>query len=92
MKAGDDGRPGLKAEIRGGELVISIPVETLCFAVMQRDSMGGLRVVDRDEFAKDILRELWREEEDGSTLLHHLFDKAATEAANQGSLGLEDDQ
>jgi hypothetical protein len=83
-------KPGLQAEILDERLVISISCADLAFAVMQRDIMDGLQVVNPDEFCRDIIAELGREEEDGSSPLHLLFDTAAERAVENGSMGIDE--
>lgn len=89
----------LKVEVKGGRLVISIGIDTLAFAAENMDSnlsydddwkpTKGFTVSNKKEFAEDVLRELEREEEDGTTPVHILLDSACEEAVNQGSLGVE---
>jgi hypothetical protein len=81
---GDPRQQPLKVEIVDGRLVVSIGVGLLCYAVQ---GAGGcdFRVTNEDAFAADIARELERDEEDGTTLLHRAFDKAASEAVEGGS-------
>lgn len=94
----DDGRPaGLHVDIIKGRLVISIGISALCFAatrgpyfddICARTSQDII-VTDQDAFAKEILRELRREEEDGTTLVHLMLDKAAERAVENGAEGIE---
>lgn len=81
----------LHAEIVDGLLCISIGVDTLTKAVTgMLDDRGyeGPVVVDSDEFAEAILMSLQREEEDGSTVIHHALDKAAINAVEDGCEGI----
>lgn len=98
MKQGDITLPedprdhGLTAEIVDGKLIISIGINVLAHACEfghPENQADEFRIVDKDEFAKDILNEITREEEDGTTPLHRLFDAATLEAIDQGSLGIE---
>lgn len=82
----------LTIKIEGNELVVRIGVDTLAFAVAAGDYFqdGNLKVTDAARFANDVVYELVREEEDGSNMLHALFDKAAEMACENGSEFVED--
>lgn len=87
---------GLKVELADGKLTISVPVETLCLAatrgpyfddiVVEHDQ--EVEVTDPQVFAEAIKAELLREEEDGTTLIHRMFDKAAINAVEGGAEGI----
>lgn len=82
----------LKAEIKNEKLEISIGTHVLCFAVEHGDTVhqeAHFKITNGEVFAKEILTELMREEEDGTTLLHLAFDKAASNAFDQGAEGVE---
>jgi hypothetical protein len=83
------------------ELVIRIGIGTLAWAFDHmeennpyddnvRDFVQAWKVVDPMEFAKDVLGELTNEEEDGSHPLNRLLDQVSNAAAEQGSLGIEE--
>lgn len=83
---------GLQAEIIDGKIVISIGINVLAFACdtgHPENQANEFSIVDKDQFAKDIMNEITREEEDGTTPLHRLFDQATLDAIDQGSLGIE---
>ena len=91
----------LEVHIIDGQLVVRIGVETLAwasdhsdFSTPYDDKVGDFvpkwKVIDQLEFAKDVARELRREEEDGSSLLTNVLDKAIEAAIEQGSLGIEE--
>lgn len=88
----------LKAEVVDGRIVISVGVETLkfCHNETEKQSEGirgfgsGFFITEAEEFAKDVVRELKREREDGSSPLTDLFDKFTIESANQGSMHTEE--
>jgi hypothetical protein len=82
----------LEVEIRGGELVISIGLETLALAVQAGPKWPWeqFRVKDVEQFGQDLLRELENEEEDGTTLVHRMLDSAGFRAMEQGSEGVEE--
>lgn len=82
----------LKVTVEDGEFRISVGIETVLavcggelIASDDYSNPGMFRVTDTDKFAKDVLRELNREKEDGTTPVHLLFDEALTEAVESGS-------
>jgi hypothetical protein len=89
MKGKDD---GLAVALVDGRLVISIGVNTLAHATAYADD--PVKIVDPDLAAEEIVRELTREEEDGTTPVHKLLDKAVFDAWENGGEGfayLDDD-
>ena len=48
------------------------------------------RIIDAPTFMAEVLRQLNDESEDGSTLVHKMFDAAINEALEQGAEGIED--
>jgi hypothetical protein len=83
-----------EAIIEDGVIVIRVPIANLQ-AVL--DGGWGCNVYDKrykitdaDVFASELCRELNREEEDGTTPIHRLFDKSINEALNQGALGIDE--
>jgi hypothetical protein len=89
----------LDIRVENDELVIRIGVDTLAFAAQhsdlfnpfdpaQNDFVQQFKVINLSEFAKDVRRELRREEEDGSTLLTDLLDKVFSRVVDQGSEAL----
>ena len=88
----------LRVGIVGGRLVISVGTATLAHAIecapglvlhdAKTGEFVGPRVTDIAVFAKEIALILQREEEDGTTLVHRLLDKAASEAIDQGAEGV----
>jgi hypothetical protein len=88
----------LRCRVVGSVLTIEIGVDTLKKAAERHESFWqpetdkyAVVVSNATQFAKDVRDELNREEEDGSTPLHILLDKAIEEAANNGSEGLDYD-
>lgn len=69
----------LNIEIKDGELVISIGINTLAFAAKHhRDWPEGMEIKNCLKFAKHIVGELNNnEDETGATLIHRAFDEAA---------------
>lgn len=79
----------LQIEIVDGRLVISIGVELLTHAVTHGDDWEEeWEITDVDAFASAIAHQLELEEEDGTTLLHRAFDKAAYKAVEDGEDGV----
>jgi hypothetical protein len=78
-------------EIVDGELRIRIGVQTLAFAAENPPGRGlwddgqQVSVLNADEWAEDVRRELLRDEEDGTTELHLLLDSAMRQACENGS-------
>jgi len=80
----------LKIEVVEGRLVISIGVDTLAFAITHRNESCSFSVNDNNEFAKDVVRELKDEEEDGATIVSDLLDEASNRAIDNGSAYIDD--
>lgn len=82
----------LKVRIEKGQLVLSIGIETLAFATMNGTSgyFDGLKITNPRGFARDVVAELEREQEDGTTPVHAMIDAAAEAAAEQGSVHVAD--
>ena len=81
--------------IERGELVFRIGVDTLKIAAdtcplfyNSEKDRSDVIVTDPDVFAKDVITELEHEEEDGSTPLSDVLDKAMSDAVEGGSLGV----
>ena len=87
----------LDVSIKDGALSISIGIDTLAFSMhaspqWPHDERGDnlYRIVDAKLFADDFLGELLREEEDGTTPVHRLFDRMGFTALEQGADGVEE--
>lgn len=91
----------LSAKLEGDELVIRIGIDTLAWAAEAerretcfweydevRDYVQKWKIVDDRGWAEDVLHELKREEEDGSSPLTNLLDKMSEKALDQGSLSV----
>ena len=79
----------LTVGIEDEQLVIRIGIDALAFALNQQDD--PMRVVDPVLAADEIVKELKREEEDGTTPVHKLLDKAGYDAWENGGFGFADD-
>jgi hypothetical protein len=96
------GRP-LSASVKNGRLVIEIGVQTLAHAVTYADwanpfnlstddYIRDFAICDAPQFASDVVHEMLREAEDGSTPLSDFLDAMSKAAIEDGSLGCcEDD-
>lgn len=87
----------LSCEVENGAIVIRIGAKCLAHATNINPALwdaendrGQFKVTDPVAFAKEVHRELVREEEDGSTPLTRTLDKAIYEAINQGAEGVEE--
>lgn len=82
------------AQIEDGSIIIRVSLENLPgiveggWAAGYRDTRWKL--TDTEAFARDLVHELNREEEDGTTPIHRLFDKAIDDAVDQGADGIEE--
>ena len=76
-----------------GDLVIRIPIGTMIYAFENdpaNEDWNGTehvppKVTDRDGFVAEVIHELEREQEDGTTPVHLMMDGAMREAIEQGS-------
>jgi hypothetical protein len=91
----------LTVDIENDEIIIRIGIGTLAYAFNhmeennlwsddKHDFVQSWKVSDPVEFAEDVVGELTREEEDGSHPLNRLLDQVSNAAADQGSLGIEE--
>ena len=83
---------GLTVELNKTSLVIRVPIGVLRMGAPHAwDQAWGEHqffVSDQLIFAGEVRAELEREEEDGTTLVHRMLDKAMVEAAEQGGEGI----
>jgi hypothetical protein len=86
------------AVIEDGVIIIRLPIENLPAVVEGSWAAGGMdvrfKVTDTKAFAKDLVAELDREDDAGTTRIHKMFDGAIIEAISEGAEGIEkhDDQ
>lgn len=95
MKLTPKQKAGLSdALIKGGYIVIRVPISALPVAYQAGIDSGFIepryRITNAKAFAKDVVRALNDEEEDGTTPIHRLMDKACEEAIEQGAEGVEE--
>lgn len=83
------------AKIEGDHIVIRVPIDVLdknhvipC-DMLNEDFKADFKVTDIQEFAKDFVAELNREEEDGTTLVNRMLDSAYRNAIEQGAQGVD---
>lgn len=76
----------LQVAAEGDEIVIRVGAGTLARAV---EIPTGARVTDEGAFVRSMVSALGEEAEDGTTLVHRLFDEAAEWAVDQGMDGFE---
>lgn len=81
------------AKIEGDEIVIRLSFDALVTATEACPAFEPIEdnqpaVTDRAVWAREVVRELNSESEDGTTLVHLMFDKAFLQAAEQGAEGI----
>ena len=92
----------LTAKIEGDELVIRIGLSTLAHAAEhcprfyhEEKHMGAMgpycKVTDKAELAADVIRAMFREEEDGSSQISDLLDESFEWAVDDGSIAFTED-
>jgi hypothetical protein len=92
---------GLRASVtKTGKVVIELGINTLADAAanMPDNNYGDdcndwflqFKIIDAAEFAKDVVIEMMREEEDGSTPLIYFIDKVCRLAIDNGSCGCQE--
>ena len=82
------------ASIEGDDIIIRFPVSGLVTALEYMPNPPfnfdeEPRFTDLPAFAKEFVRELNREAEDGTTLVHIALDAALTRAVENGAEGVE---
>ena len=87
----------LRCELVNGSIEFNIGAKILAHATNvcpdlwdAENDRGQFKVTDHAVFAKEVVRELNREQEDGSTPLTRLLDQMIEEAINQGAEGIEE--
>lgn len=83
-----------EAEIVDGQIVITLSISHLQTAIdggaMLGTIEGSWTLTDPAAFAKDLLRSLHSEDEEGTTVIHRMFDEAINDAIEQGAEGIEE--
>lgn len=85
--------------VQNGRLVISVGIETLAKAIEWAPSLEKFSeedgefqhpvIEDPDAFVGEVVRELEKGEEDGTTLVHRLLGTAAKRAVENGAEGVK---
>jgi hypothetical protein len=83
-----------QAVIEGDALVIRVSLANLPMVLEGAWAMGKFdtrfKITDASEFAKELMHALNREDEQGTTPVHEMFDKAILYATEQGALGIDE--
>jgi len=77
--------PGELARLVGDRIIICIGVDGLQTCLLLDPCYEKYRVDDPIAFARDVVTELGREQEDGTTPIHLLIDQCAQRAVDNGS-------
>ena len=84
---------GGQAILEDGAIIIRVPIAILPMVIEGAWAARGLetryKITNVEEFSADLIRELNKEDEDGTTRIHTMFDAAIDEAVNQGAFGIE---
>lgn len=90
----DEAQGNAEAEIVDGKIVITLSISHLQTAIDGGTMLGTIdgswKLTDPDKFAKDLLVSLHSEDEEGTTVIHRMFDEAINEAIEQGADGIEE--
>lgn len=79
------------AKIEGKEIVVRIKISALkqCVEYATTQAFGeAVKLTNKHKFAKEFVRQLNDEAEDGETILHRAFDEAIVQAIEQGAEGV----
>lgn len=83
-----------QAVIEKGSLVIRVSLEALPMVLEGAWAMGKFdtryKITDASEFAKELMHALNREDEQGTTPVHELFDAAILHVIEQGGFGIDE--
>lgn len=85
---------GLFVGIVDDAIVIRLPLDALplvaecCPALYDAERDAGANVTDYQVFGREVLRALEHEAEDGTTLVHKMFDAALVAAIGDGAEGV----
>ena len=84
----------MEVKLENDTIIISLPIENIP-AVVEGSWASGfmetrMKVSNAEAFARDLLHALNAEQEDGTTVVHRMFDKAIDDAIEQGAQGIED--
>lgn len=79
-----------RAIIEDGYIVIRVKIEYLPVIMSCLPALEDFKITDVNKFAEGLCVELNDEDDDGTTPIHLLFDKAIEEAINMGAEGVEE--
>lgn len=81
----------LTIKIINDELTISIGTNLVQHACVVGRSIGmeDIKITNENQFLESLVNQLNREEEDGSTLIHEMLDKAVSQMLEDGELGVD---
>ena len=83
-----------QAIIENDEIVIRVPIKYLPTIIEGAWALNALdkrfKLTDAALFAKDMVCALNDGDEEGTTMIHKMFDKAINEALEQGAKGIEE--
>jgi hypothetical protein len=79
-----------RAEIEDGSIVIRIGIDCLPAIVSGGPHSDNIEVVDANLFATELVLTLQEEAEDGTTLVHRMFDSAILRAYENGADGVKE--
>ena len=91
----EDSERWAEAHIEDGVITIRVPTSVLPDALEQNprdDSYYNVTITNVDGFARDVVRELNSEAEDGTTAIHEMFDRAMACAIENGSEHIDIDE
>ena len=102
MKTKSNKKAPLRCKLIGDKVVIDVGIDTIAFVFENGDNNNPFNekaddyvrqytVVDKKQFAKDVIDAMLLEEEDGSSMLTKLFDDATEAAVESGSNGIKDE-
>lgn len=80
----------MRTGIEDGEIVIRVGINRLD-GNEYHPELPALKFDDREQWAKEVIREIEREEENGQTPLGDMLDKAMVLAIENGAMGISDD-
>ena len=87
-------KTGGEAAIEKGEIVIRVPVAYLQVIADGAYALNGLsqrwKITDTKAFAREVVRSINHEDEQGTTPFHKMFDAAMEHAIEYGAEGVEE--
>lgn len=85
---------GGRAIIEGTSIVIRVPLDALpavlegAWAMNKFDTR--MKITDIGEFSRELVHSLNSEDEQGTTVIHEMFDKAIIDCIEQGAFGIDE--